>query len=394
MNIERLQNAERFKSGNTLTYEKLTKAMDNAIAIAARNIKDFKGEFPEHHSENQYYVTGDNFHGGWNNGFWTGILWLCYEASGREEFKEAATGHIDSFYERIDKKIRVDHHDMGFLYSLSCVAAYKLTGNEQAKAAAIKAADHLAGRYRETGEFIQAWGQVDDEKDYRLIIDCLMNIPLLYWATEVTGDSRYDEIALKHYHTTLKNIFREDASSFHTFYFDKKTGEAVKGVTHQGFSDTSCWARGQSWGVYGIPLTNKYHFDKDSIPVFEGVTNYFLNRLPEDFVPYWDLIFTEEDKQPRDSSSAAIVICGILEMLKYIEDEKLCKVYENAAAAMMASLIDNYAATPNDSTNGFLFHSTYFYKGNVGVDECNIWGDYFYIEALVRFMNRDWKAYW
>ena len=125
---------------------------------------------------------------------------------------------------------------MGFLYSLSCVAAYKLCGNEKGKEAAILAADHLLTRYRENGEFIQAWGNVGDPKDYRLIIDCLLNLPLLYWATEVTGNPEYAEKACKHIHTAMQCVLREDHSTYHTYYIDPETGKPSHGVTHQGLS--------------------------------------------------------------------------------------------------------------------------------------------------------------
>ena len=143
---------------------------------------------------------------------------------------------------------------MGFLYSLSCVAAYKLTGSETAKKAALLAADHLAERYRETGKFLQAWGNVGEAKEYRLIIDCLLNLPILYWATEVTGDKSYAEKAENHIRTAMKCVVRPDNSTYHTHFIDMVTGEPTHGVTHQGNRNNSAWARGQAWGVYGIAL--------------------------------------------------------------------------------------------------------------------------------------------
>ena len=139
----------------------------------------------------------------WTEGFYTGELWLMYEMTGEESFKELALKHVHSFHERIEKRIAVDHHDMGFLYSLSCVAAYKLVGSKEGYEAALMAADNLIGRFQEKGEFIQAWGPFGAKENYRLIIDCLLNLPLLYWASEVTGDKKYETIAKKHIHTCL-----------------------------------------------------------------------------------------------------------------------------------------------------------------------------------------------
>lgn len=393
MKAETIKNPERFEC--ELTREVLEEAAQQAMRICDKDIDDYFGndKFPSHNSYDGYYKAEDNFTGGWNTGFWSGMLWLAYELSGNEKFRKAAETHIDSFYERIDKKIGVNHHDMGFLYTPSCVAAYKLTGNEKAKEAAIMAARHLLTRYNEKAGFIQAWGDVGAADNFRLIIDCMLNIPLLYWASIETGDKELDEKAYKHYKTTINNIFREDGSSYHTYFFDKDTGKPLKGVTHQGWADDSCWARGQAWGIYGLALTNKYHYTEECIPTFEAVVNYFANRLPKDNVPYWDMIFTEGD-MPRDSSSAAIAICGILEMNKYIKDEEVKTLYKKIADTMMLSLIKNYAVKDGDKSNGLLLHSTYYYKGNEGVDECNIWGDYFYMEALTRYLKEDWNLYW
>ena len=208
---------------------------------------------------------------------------------------------------------------MGFVFIPSCVAAYKLEGNEQAKEAAIKAAEHLCTRYHDKGKFIQAWGNVNDPNAYRLIVDCLLNIPLLYWAAEVTGDKRFDEIAYQHFKTTIEVCCREDASTFHTYYFDVETGLPKKGVTAQGASDDSAWARGQTWGIYGPMLTYIYKKDEKALQTFKATTNYFLNHLPEDYIAYWDLQYTDGDGEPKDSSAAAIALCGILEGIKHMD---------------------------------------------------------------------------
>ena len=156
---------------------------------------------------------------------------------------------------------------------------YKITGNERAKEAGLKAADHLMGRYKEKGEFIQAWGDLDDPTAYRLIIDCNLNVPLLFWATEVTGDPKYREIATKHINTAASVVVREDSSTHHTFYFDPETGKPVKGVTAQGASDNSAWARGQAWGVYGFPLAYSYLKDEKFIDFIQKSNKLFLKSL-------------------------------------------------------------------------------------------------------------------
>ena len=385
---------EKYSKKNGYTKEKLQEAISAALKKVDKAIDDFDGLFAASASKNNVYPPDTNLTGDWNQGFWTGILWLSYELTGDEKYKKVALSHIPSFYKRIDERIGVNHHDMGFLYTPSCVAAYKLCGDETAKEAALKAADWLMTRYQEKGRFIQAWGAVDDPKAYRLIVDCLLNIPLLYWASNVTGNKTYDEVAYNHFKTTIQNAFRDDGSTYHTFYFDPKTGAPVKGVTAQGYSNDSCWSRGQAWGIYGTMLTRAYHDNPDIIPITKNLANYFLNRMPEDYVAYWDLIFSDGSGEPRDSSASAIAVCGILEMIKYMPDtDETKEIYENAVKLIMDSLFENYSTKDCPKSNGLLLHAVYSKPANIGVDECNIWGCYFYMEALTR-IAKDWKLYW
>jgi unsaturated chondroitin disaccharide hydrolase len=377
--------------------ELLKAALNDCVAITRKNIKVFKDKFPNACSEDQLYKAIDNTH--WTNGFYTGILWLCYEYTKEEIFKETALEHVKSFKNRLDNNIELETHDLGFLYSLSCVAGYKLTGDETSKTAALQAADLLKRRYREKGGFIQAWGPLDAKDNYRLIIDCLLNLPLLYWAAEVTGDQSYYQTAYTHAQTALKYVIREDHSTFHTYFFDKETGEPSHGATCQGYNDISAWARGQAWGIYGTALSYTFTKDPKFIEDFFKVTQYFEQNLPTDFVPYWDLIFKEGD-EPRDSSAAAIAICGIDEMKKYLTGIQEIEELGSFSEKMMESLIQNYSAKPEDKTHGFIYHSTYSKKTPYntctpeGVDECVIWGDYFYMEALMRGLDKTWQMYW
>ena len=380
--------------GEPLSREKLEFALEKALEKIDGAIPTFIDRFPSHSSVDNVYSAVKN-DSGWNTGFWTGILWHAYELTGEEKYKTVATLQIPSYYDRIKNKIGVNHHDMGFVFTPSCVAAYKLTGNEQAKEAAIMAADHLITRYHEKGEFIQAWGNVGSTSNYRLIVDCLMNIPLLYWASEVTGDSKYRDIAIKHYNTTLDVSYREDGSTYHTYYFDYETGEPLMGVTHQGASDDSTWSRGQSWGMYGPLLTYVYEKDARALATFKSTVSYYLEYLPSDYIAYWDLSFTDGSDEPRDSSSAAIALCAMLEGIKHLDDsDPMKQTIKTACVNIMNSLIDNYTTRDVPEANGLLLHGTYTKPGNQGVDEMTIWGDYFYMEALHRMFDPDWELYW
>lgn len=377
-----------------LLREKLEGALEEALKKIDYALPTFTDKFPSHNSTNNVYSAVENT-SGWNTGFWTGILWHAYELTGDEKYKDVATSQIDSFYYRIENKIGVDHHDMGFLYTPSCVAAYKLTGNTKARDAALMAADQLITRYHENGQFIQAWGSMGSANNYRLIVDCLMNIPLLYWASEETGDPKYRDIAYNHFKTTISVCYREDGSTYHTYYFDKKTGKPLKGVTSQGLSDESTWSRGQAWGMYGPMLSYIYTEDETALNTFKVAAAYYLQHLPEDYIAYWDLSFTSGEEEPRDSSSAAIALCAMLEAIKYMDDSDPQKqIFVNACKRIMNSLIDNYTTKDVPEANGLLLHGTYGKPNNTGVDEMNIWGDYFYMEALHRMLDPEWELYW
>lgn len=298
---------KKFEAYPEISSEEIRSALDFACRQILHVLPEFTDKFQQAYSENGFYPPVENRD--WTTGFWTGEIWLAYEFCGDERLKKAGEIQVHDFLERIDKKISVDHHDMGFLYSPSCVAAYKLIGSKEGREAAIRAAGQLITRYHAKGEFIQAWGAMDEPGNYRLIIDCLLNLPLLYWASGETGDNKYRDIAEKHIHTAVSNVIREDYSTWHTFFFNMETGAPDHGATCQGYRDGSAWARGQAWGVYGLALAYKYTGRKEYIELFRKVTEYFLEHLPRDLVPYWDLEFTDGDDQPRDSSSASIAAC-------------------------------------------------------------------------------------
>lgn len=381
---------------NAKRKELFTRAYDKAAELILKASDEFTEKFPPSASINNFYQPGSNYE--WTPGFWTGEVWLAWEKTGNEKLKRTAEIEVRDFYRRILEKDGVNHHDMGFLYCPSCVAAWKLTGNETGREAALMAADNLLGRFQEKGQFIQAWGELGAKDNYRLIIDCLLNMPLLFWAAEVTGNQNYADKAQAHIRTAMQNIIRPDNSTYHTFFFDPETGEPVKGVTHQGYRDGSAWARGQAWGVYGSALAYKFLRDDSYADIFCRVTDFFLEHLPKDKIPYWDFDFADGSDEPRDSSAAAIAACGMLEMSKYLPEEK-ARYYTDQAEELVEALIGACAVTDPAVSNGLLLHGTYAKSSpyntcpNNGVDECVIWGDYFYMEALTRLL-KDWEPYW
>lgn len=371
--------------------EWLAEAMHYVKSKVNENLPKYSTVFPTSSSENLIY--GEMGNKDWTEGFWTGILWLLYEDTNEEKYLSALETLLRTFQERLDQNIGLNTHDIGFLYSLSTLAGYKITGNEKALELSVRAADRLMERYSAKAQIIQAWGNLEDPKEKgRMIIDCLMNLSLLYNISEITGEKKYKEAAEHHAKQAQKYLVREDYSTYHTYYMNVDTGEPIKGVTAQGYSDHSAWARGQAWGVYGFALSYAHTGDKTFLETASRIADYYLERLPEDFVPYWDLYFQEGDEY-RDSSSAGILACGLLELSKHLPVlDPRKKEYEETAVQIVKSLFENYT-TEKDLSNGIIKHGVYAIPFHVGVDECCIWGDYFYVEALMRLRNV-WNMYW
>lgn len=389
---EPIKNIDRFLNSTVLTPSLLKNAQDKALAQVKENISYFKDQYPQPSSEGQQYHSIENVE--WTSGFWSGQLWLSYQLSGEQAFADAGLAQIRSYRDRIENRIVVDHHDLGFLYSLSCIAAFKTTSDSSAKLTALKAADCLMERFLPVAGIIQAWGNLNDPSEAgRMIMDCNLNLPLLYWASEESGDPKYRDAANQHIRQAVRYLIRDDASSFHTYFMDVKTGNPLKGATHQGYSDSSCWARGQAWGITGFPLVYRYYPAPALLEQSARLANYFLNRLPRDHICYWDLIFTQGE-EPRDSSSAAIAVCGLLDLVRYLPlTDPDRAVYEGAAKAILSALIKFYTPEEIKPGQGLLLHGVYHMPNKVGVDEACAWGDYFYLEALTRFA-KIWEPYW
>ena len=370
----------------------MASARNHVLTLIRRHLIEFGDKFPAEAAVDGRYPLTENVE--WTTSFWTGQLWLAWEMSGDEVFREMAEKHVRSFGARIAGRHDTNTHDLGFLYTLSCVAAWRLTGNRDARGFSLLAAEALLERFHPRAKIIQAWGDLKDPAQAgRMIIDCTMNLPLLYWATEQTGDPRFAEAAKAHVRQSATYLIRPDASTYHTYYMDVETGAPRYGNTQQGYADDSCWSRGQAWGIYGFLLSYIYTGDRDMIALSKRLANYFLNRLPEDYVCHWDLALLGTDAL-RDSSSAAIAVCGLLELVKHlpVTDPDRAR-YQQWAEGIMSSLTKHYLAGSDEACNGLLKHSVYHLASNKGVDECSSWGDYFYVEALMR-VTQSWKLYW
>jgi unsaturated chondroitin disaccharide hydrolase len=364
-------------------------AIGAALATIDRNLVTFADIYPHDATVHGIYPQREarkgyppGSHTGWTTGFWAGMLWLAYELTGDDKYRRAAEVQVERFADRLERKIDVDHHDIGFLYTLSCVAAWRLTQNAYAKSTALKAADQLMTRFLELPGILQAWGSLDDPVQRgRTIVDSLMNLPLLFWASEQSSNPRYARAAHRHAEQLMRYIVRPDGSTFHTYYFDVDSGAPKFGNTHQGHTDESTWSRGQAWALYGFGLAYRYTRENRFLDVAHRVAGVFLMNTPKDNVVYWDFDFTAGSGEPKDSSASAIAACGLLE----IGDN-------NAAQDILQALITT--CTPRNNEPALLLHGTQNRNTNAGVDEGSLWGDYFYLEALTRLKKADWTPYW
>ncbi len=383
-----LERPERFATPHTISRDKLIKAAEKATDKLEMLSKKYGDDFPTTRSIDYKYVCGPTPHGSWEEGMYTGCYWRAWELTGNKYFRDCAERQLASFKTRFEKRLGIDDHDVGFVYLPSVVAAYKLTGNEEARELALKVADYYYRTgYSKEGKFIiRSWAWWEGGGS-RTMMDSLMNAPFLFWASEETGNPKYAVAALEHNRTTEQLLIRSDGSSFHHYQFDPKTAAPVRGLTLQGHSDDSCWSRGHSWGVYGFPAAYT-HFKAKFLPeVHRDVTYFMLNHLPEDLVPYWDYDFTSGD-EPRDASAGVISACGMLEMAKYLPDTAEQKsVFENAAPRLIEAVIDNCTGDIGVEYDGLIHHVTHAKPQGQGIDECAVYGDYFYLEALLRSLK-------
>ncbi|QNK58641.1 glycoside hydrolase family 88 protein [Paenibacillus sp. PAMC21692] len=367
-------------------------AIEDAVRKTRQNIEQFGLRFPHITTENRYDWGENN---DWIEGFYTGMIWLCYEYTGDAFFKETGLKHLDSYRERLSAKRELDHHDIGFLYLPSALAAWIVSGSDKGRQLALDAADHLMMRWRPDGGFLQAWGPAGHpENGGRIIIDCMMNIPLLYWAYEQSGNEAYREAAICHADKSRRYLMRGDDSTYHTFYFDPESGKPIRGGTHQGFHDGSTWTRGQAWAIYGFALSYRYTGNKPYLETAKRAARFFIAHLPEDEVAYWDFDVPAQPGTPRDSSASAIATCGLLEIISHLregDDEK--QTFKNAVEGTMSSLVKHYATIGKPDEEGLLQHGSYYVRGGLGPDDYMIWGDYYYLEALLR-MTSNIPGYW
>ena len=355
-------------------------AIDISLERIRNNIAVFAEQFP-YVGEGNAYRLGNNDH--WMSSFWTGELWLSYMMTGDATYRDAAQRHLASFRHRLQNNVDISH-DVGFLYSLSARAEWQLTGNEAAHQLALDAADALMGRFHEKGSYIQAWGAVGDpDEGGRFIIDCMMNIPLLYWAGHRTGDQRYIDVANRHASTNMNYIVREDGSSAHTFFMNQVTGEPIGQRTHQGYADDSLWSRGQAWAINGFAIAYDWTRNDAFLQTARRTADRYLAEISTDYVPLWDFRLPDGANPIRDASANAISAMGLLRLARLIDEVEVSRYYADQAEKLMDALLQVAFDTAVENIEGLLKDSTYNARNPKYSEHYTLFGDYFFLEALL-----------
>ena len=330
--------------------------------------------------------SGGDKIGWWTNGFWGGMMWQMYALTGKEFYKEIA--------ENNEKKLDADlmdydklDHDNGFKWLPTAVANYRMTGNKASRNRGLLAASNLAGRYNSAGRFIRAWNNWDLENDRTgwAIIDCMMNLPLLYWASEELKDPRFTQIATSHADTARDCFVRGDGSVNHIVSFDPINGGMIESFGGQGYGVGSSWTRGQSWGLYGFTLSYLHTKDASYLETAQRIANYFMANIPQSGLIPVDF------RQPvdvtwEDSTAAAIAACGLIE-LAGLKEGRQSKIYLDAALKMLKALTEK-SFNWNEEEDNLLTKCTAAYHDKEH-EFSIIYGDYYFLEALMKLTGKE-----
>jgi len=267
------------------------------------------------------------------------------------------------------------------LFYPSFALGHQITNDDYLKRTALEAADTLTTLFNDKMNLIYDEVTIDARRVGRTAVDLMMNLQLLWWAYQETGEEKYYDVAFRHTSSTIKNLVREDGSTVHVIVFDLKSGDTIRKGTVQGYSDDSCRSRGQAWAIYGFALAYRATMEDGFLETAEKVSDHFIRNLPKDYVPFWDFNDPKIPNTVKDSSAAAIACSGMLTLSKLSKKEEIKEI----ALRILNSLSKNYLT---EKGNGILKHGCYHKPEKVGVNESLIWGDYYFIEALEKVRKK------
>ncbi|MEU6353887.1 glycoside hydrolase family 88 protein [Streptomyces sp. NPDC047072] len=323
-----------------------------------------------------YSTNGD-----WVGGFWPGTLWMAWLHSGEETFQTSA---LASARKLAPRQYDTGTHDLGFLFSPSWVTAWRLTGDDTWRAGAVQAADSLVQRYNPRGRFIRAWGALGDPKNAgRVIIDTMMNLDLLAFASGQTGDPTYLDIAVAHARTAQRVFPRPDGSTPHVFDFDPETGAEIGPNTVQGYSPTSCWSRGQAWGIYGFTTMYRRTGHAEFLATARRLADFAVGALTPDHVPVWDYRAPQQPYDIKDASAGAIMACGLLDLSAATGR----KTYREVALRLLTALAETCLTRNSARAEAVVARCTRNRPAEDGIEISLPYADYYLLEGILRVLR-------
>ena len=392
-----MKNYKTIIAENRAWAEETFKKSDNkmsAVTIRSRN------KLPDGVDENGVHVdrfpTNPNW---WTSGFWGSLNCLLYEYTKNEEYLKTAEASLDLVAKALEIFDNL-HHDVGFVYHILAGALYRIKGNEKGRLCNLFAASTLASRFvMGPAGFIRAWnswGPDDHTNDNWSIIDCLMNLPLLYWASKEKSDDRFKRVAMAHADMALRAHLRPDGSVAHIVEHDRETGEVVKTYGGQGYDDDSSWSRGQAWALYGFALSYIHTKEERYLNAAKQVANYFIANCCDDWLPRVDFRAPAEPVL-YDSTAGACAACGLLELAKALPENE-GGMYAHAAVNMLKAMGERFANF-DPATDDMLGYGTIRYPsnsvlvGDPGVHISIIYGDMFYTEAVLKILGSEFSVW-
>lgn len=366
---------------NCIIDKAVGRAASQAILLADE-LKLQSGLLPRTLDEKGELVTSKS--SWWTSGFFPGTLWYLYEATGDSSLKNYA--HM--YTSRIEKEqYNKGDHDVGFMLYCSYGNGYRLTKDEHYKQVLLRGAESLSTRFRPSVGAIRSWDWNTKVWQYPIIIDNMMNLELLEWASKHSDSIKYDKIARSHADVTMKNHFRSDFSCYHVVSYDPQTGLPEIKQTRQGYADESAWARGEAWALYGYTMMYRETNDKKYLRQAENIADFILKhpRMPEDKIPYWDFDAPDIPHAKRDASAAAIMASAFIELSRYVEPtlSELCM--ETARIQLITLSSDEYLADVGTNGHFILKHSVGSFPEHSEIDVPLTYADYYYVEALTRY---------
>jgi unsaturated chondroitin disaccharide hydrolase len=354
----------------------LSAALDLGIAKCLRDA-DRLNAFP-HVTRDGDWLTSE--HGRWTAGFFVGMLWIAGLVRDDSEIFKIA----ESWGKRlVDRSLDRSTHDLGFLFEPNMVRGYNILGRNEMRETAIQAARSLASRFHPRGHFIPAWSPKEDPSYLGLaIVDTIMNLPLILWAADKERDSDLRYVGRQCAKTIRAQHVRPNGSTYHTVDHDGETGIITERGTHQGAHNESCWTRGQAWALYGFTKMARSMKSGDMLGTARQIADYFLERLGDRALPPWDFD-RDADGEPRDSAAGAIAASGLLELGRYSGNS----TYSDAGRRIVLGLIDTCIDFERPESAGLLMHGTVDYPRHSGVDESIMYGDHYFMEALVKLCH-------